>query len=86
MLKVQGPSIHKKGVSWTADKNVEDARDATKAADLSGVDIMSWWCNNGGGAVAGIAYKGALCADDGYNINLNEKQYSTAASGYVSIY
>ena len=46
------------------------------------VDTMSWWCGNGGGSTAGIAFVGALCSS--YNINLNEKQSSIASSGYVS--
>ena len=44
---------------------------------------MSWWCNAGGGGVAGIAFVGALCSS--YNTNLNEKQWSAAGSGFVSI-
>ena len=43
---------------------------------------MSWWCDNGGGGVAGIAFVGALCTS--YNTNLNEKQRSAAESGFVS--
>jgi len=45
---------------------------------------MSWWCDNGGGDTAGIAYVGALCMS--YNTNLNEKQDSVAASGFVSLF
>ena len=43
---------------------------------------MSWWCDAGGGGVAGIAFVGALCTS--YNTNLNEKQRSAAESGFVS--
>ena len=43
---------------------------------------MSWWCNDGGGSVAGIAFVGTLCSS--YNTNLNEKRGSLAASGFVS--
>ena len=43
---------------------------------------MSWWCDAGGGGVAGIAFVGALCTS--YNTNLNEKQWSAAGSGFVS--
>ena len=43
---------------------------------------MSWWCDAGGGGVAGIAFVGALCTS--YNTNLNEKQRSAADSGFVS--
>ena len=77
-----GPSIHKAGVTWTADDNIYDARDASNALGGSGVDTMSWWCDNGGGGVAGIAFVGALCTS--YNTNLNEKQRSAAESGFVS--
>ena len=45
---------------------------------------MSWWCNQGGGGTAGIAYVGTLCMGDGYNTNLNEGDSSRAVSGYVS--
>ena len=43
---------------------------------------MSWWCDAGGGGVAGIAFVGALCTS--YNTNLNEKQRTVAGSGFVS--
>ena len=59
-----------------------DAREATNALGLVEVDTMSWWCGNGGGSTAGIAFVGSLCSS--YNINLNEKQSSIASSGYVS--
>ena len=51
---------------------------------MSGVTAMSWWCNQGGGGTAGIAYVGTLCMGDGYNTNLNEGDSSKAVSGYVS--
>ena len=81
--KVVGPSVHKAGATWTADNNIYDARAASNAnAGTSRPDIFSWWCNRGGGGIAGIAFVGALC---GYsNTNLNEKQSSTAASAFVS--
>ena len=47
---------------------------------------MSWWCNAGGGGVAGIAWVGTLCSGGGYNTNLNEKQWSPAGSGFVSTF
>ena len=81
-FQVQGSAIFQAGATWTADDNIYDARDATNAADLSGVDTMSWWCDAGGGGVAGIAFVGALCTS--YNTNLNEKQWSAAGSGFVS--
>ena len=83
-LKVQGTAIHKEGVTWTADDNLYDANDATTAAGLDGVDVFSWWCNDGGGGTAGIAWLGTLC-NSPYNTNLNEKQWSAAGSGFVSI-
>lgn len=80
-FEVHGDAIFKDGASWTADDNIEDARSATNALGLDEVDTMSWWCDNGGGGTAGIAYVGALCMS--YNTNLNEKQDSVAASGFV---
>ena len=69
-------------MKWTADDNIYDARDASNALGGRGVDTMSWWCDAGGGGVAGIAFVGALCTS--YNTNLNEKQWSAAGSGFVS--
>ena len=67
-----------------------DANAATQAAIDSGVeaDVFSWWCNSGGGGVAGIAWLGTLCNSygNGYNTDLNEKQWSAADSGFVSTY
>ena len=67
-----------------------DANAATQAAIDSGVeaDVFSWWCNSGGGGVAGIAWLGTLCNSygAGYNTDLNEKQWSAADSGFVSTY
>ena len=83
-IKVQGTAIYNEGVTWTADDNIYDARDETNSAGLTGVDTMSWWCNRGGGGVAGIAFVGAICSR--YNTNLNEKQRNAAGSGFVSIY
>ena len=60
-----------------------DANTATLAEGLVEVDVMSWWCDYGGGGVAGIAWRGTLCRS--YNVNLNEKQSSQAGSGFVSI-
>ena len=81
-FKVQGNAIYQEGVTWSADNNVYDAKEATNAKGLVDVDTMSWWCSNGGGSTAGIAFVGALCSS--YNVNLNEKQSSIASSGYVS--
>ena len=79
---MQGDAAYKQGVSWTADDNIYNARDESNALNLDGVDVVSWWCNNGGGGVAGVAFVGTLCSS--YNTNLNEKQWSSAGSGFVS--
>ena len=81
ILQVQGSPLFK-DVVWTADDNIQDARKATNDANLSGVDTTSWWCNRGGGGVAGIAYLGALCTS--YGTNLNEYQSTQSAAGFVS--
>ena len=70
------------GSYWNADTNLQDARQATLNARLSGVDTMSWWCDYGGGGTAGIAYVGGLCSSHG--TNLNEYQSTQSASGFVS--
>ena len=82
--KVQGTGVYNDGASWTADDDIYNARDATNALNLDGVDVMSWWCYPGGYGVVGIAYVGGLCYNSGYNTNLNEAQSSTATSGFVS--
>ena len=82
ILKVEGSAVYNQGASWTADDDIYNAKDATNALNLDGVDVMSWWCDAGGGGVAGIAFVGALCSTS--NTNLNEKQWSSAASGFVS--
>ena len=68
-------------MTWNADSNVIDANTATSNSGIT-ADVFSWWCNNGGGSVAGIAYTGGLCSI--HNTNLNEKQSSAADSGFVS--
>ena len=83
-FQVQGEALYKPGAFWFADNNIKEAKQATKDAQLSGVTAMSWWCNQGGGGTAGIAYVGTLCMGDGYNTNLNEGDSSKAVSGYVS--
>ena len=45
-------------------------------------NTMSWFCEAGGGGVAGIAFVGSLCGS--YNTNLNERQGSAAGTGFVS--
>ena len=75
-------------MKWTADDNIGDAKDETKAnqGSLPDVDLFSWWCDAGGGSVAGIAYVGTLCNQNGYATSLNEYQGSTAAAAYVSFF
>ena len=80
--QVQGTPLYKAATQWTADRNIHDARRATLAANLKDVDTMSWWCNEGGGGVAGIAFVGALCSS--YNINLNEYWSSQSGAAFVS--
>ena len=74
--------MYQAGAFWTADDNLNAATKATEDAKLSGVTAMSWFCNQGGGGVAGIAFVGSLCANT--NLNLNERQRNDAASGFVS--
>ena len=88
-FQVQGEALFKPGAFWYADNNINEAKQATKEAEDNGefsdVTAMSWWCNQGGGGTAGIAYVGTLCMGDGYNTNLNEGDSSKAVSGYVSL-
>ena len=76
--------MYKPGAFWTADNNIEDARQATEDAGLTGVTIMSWFCKWGGGGVAGIAYLGTLCGKQ--NTNLNEANSNKAVAGFVSTF
>ena len=46
---------------------------------------MSWFCDAGGGGTAGIAFLGTLCVTGGWNTNLNERQWSAAGTGFVSL-
>ena len=73
-------------MQWTADDNIEDAAQETSAAhsSLPDVDLFAWWCNEGGGGVAGIAFVGALCSS--YNINLNEYWSSQSGAAFVSVH
>jgi len=84
-FEVQGSSIHHSGVKWTADDDIYNAKAATNALSLDGVDTMSWWCDDGGGSTAGIAFVGALCDD--HAVTLSEKQPEAAGgiagSGFV---
>ena len=79
--------MYKAGVFWSADKNIYDAAQATKDAQLTGVTVMSWWCKWGAGEVHGSAYLGTLCSGNGYNTNLNEanSSQSVATAGYVRL-
>ena len=83
MSQVQGDPLYKAATQWTADKNIYDARRATLDAKLKDVDTMSWWCNEGGGGVAGIAFVGALCSS--YNTNLNEYWSTQSGAAFVNI-
>ena len=46
---------------------------------------MSWFCDAGGGGTAGIAFLGTLCVSGGWNTNLNERQWTAAGTGFVSL-
>ena len=67
---------------WSADENIYDAREETLKVKMENVDVMSWWCDEGDGDIAGISFVGGLCSS--YNLNLNEYQDSISASGFVS--
>ena len=78
---------------WNAgvDKSFELAKQATKALNLEGVDVMSWWCAYGQDDVVGMATLGGLCTDS--NVNINKAMplsptipLSSARSGFVSKY
>ena len=80
--------MYEGGATWYADNNINDAREASVNAINSGVanvDTFSWWSDSGAGGTAGIAWVGTLCRQDGYNTNLNERQSTSAGSGFVSI-
>ena len=75
-------------MQWTADNNIGDARATTAShqGSLADVDLFAWWCNNGGGSTAGIAYVGTVCNQNGFATSLNEYQGTTAAAAYVSCF
>ena len=75
--------MYQAGAFWTADDNLSQA---TAASAASGADVtaFSWFVNQGGGGVAGIAWVGTLCMHSGYNTNLNEAYSSLAVSAFVS--
>ena len=81
ILQVQGSPLYK-NVVWNADTNLKDAQRATNQANLRGVTTTSWWCDTGGGGVAGMAYVGCLC--NSCATNLNEYQNTQSGSGFVS--
>ena len=85
-MQVVGPAIRPVDDTshWTADDNIYDAFGQTNVAKRAGIhaDTYSWFCNRGGGGVAGIAFVGSLCGN--MNQNLNERQRNDAASGFVS--
>merc|ERR1712038_1143565 len=81
-FEVVGNSVYNQGVTWTADDNIYDARDASNAnSGAANPDMFAWFCSSGGGGVAGIAFVEALCST--YHTSLNEKQHSAAGSGFV---
>merc|ERR1712088_371228 len=81
-LEVQGDALYQSGAFWTADDNLSQA---TAASAVSGADVtaFSWFVNQGGGGVAGIAWVGTLCMHSGYNTNLNEAYSSLAVSAFI---
>ena len=78
--------MYQAGAFWTADENLSQATAASAAAGLNDVTAFSWFVNQGGGGVAGIAWVGTLCMHSGYNTNLNEAYSSQAVSAFVSKY
>ena len=84
VLQVQGDAVFEKGKSWTADEYLGESDDATDSLGLNEVDVMSWWCDNGGGRIAGKAYLGRLCTS--LSTNIIEKQNSIADSGFVRLF
>ena len=84
VLQVQGYAEFQKGKSWTADDYLGESDDATDSLGLNEVDVMSWWCDNGGGRIAGKAYLGRLCTS--LSTNIIEKQDSVADSGFVRLF
>ena len=82
--QVQGDAVYQSGAFWTADDNLSQATAASVAAGSNDVTAFSWFVNQGGGGVAGIAWVGTLCMGSGYNTNLNEAYSSQAVSAFVS--
>ena len=82
--------MYQHGVTWYADGDSDNALKASNDAIDSGIkaDSFSWWGNDGCGTLcngnAGVAFRGTLCSSSGFNMNLNEKQSTYAASGFVS--
>ena len=70
---------------WTADRDIWQAVHETGTAIGNGkkATTYSWFCNRGGGGVAGVALVGNLCNRNA--VNLNERQWNYAASGFVSL-
>ena len=73
-------------MQWTADDNIGDAKQESSAVQgsLPDVDLFAWWCNEGGGGTAGIAYVGGLCEKTGSATSPNEYQSTAASAGFVS--
>jgi len=69
---------------WTADNDIWQAKlESNIAARENGIiaDTYSWFCNRGGGGVAGVAFVAELCNHRA--VNLNERQRTYASSGFV---
>ena len=69
---------------WTAEKDIWQAKFESNIARENGIiaDTYSWFCDRGGWGVAGVAFVAELCNVNA--VNLNERQRTYAASGYVS--
>jgi len=88
-LEVLEGSLYQQGATWYADGDIGKASKVSNEAMNSGIkaDSFSWWGNNGCSTVCknaiGMAFVGGLCSSKDYNNNLNEKQSTYAASGFV---
>ena len=82
--------MYQQGATWYADGDIGNARKASNDAINSGIkaDSFAWWGSNGCStkciSAIGMAFPGTLCSSTGNNVNLNEKQSTHAASGFVS--
>ena len=88
-LQPVGPAIRpqqewNQNKHWTADNDIWQAKLESNIARENGIiaDTYSWFCNRGGGGVAGVAFVAELC--NRRAVNLNERQRTYASSGFVS--